>query len=70
MSDVVNPIVHADELPYSNTSSGLTATDVQTAIDEVNTAAASVSVDFIVATSGDSLIFSTDGQDVLTATPA
>jgi hypothetical protein len=35
---VRNRVTHADELPYDGTTSGLAATDVQAAIDEVSTA--------------------------------
>ena len=39
-----NPVTHADELPYSNATSGMAATDVQSAIDEVHDVASGATV--------------------------
>lgn len=51
----VAPIKHdADDIKYDNTSSGLTATDVQAAIDELNSSAAS-----LVIQNGDVTVVST-----------
>lgn len=74
MTDAVNPVTAIDELDGIDLTTTPPA-DRDTLVYDAATStwapgAASGSSDFIVSTSGDSLVFSTDGQNVLTATPA